>query len=485
MATTVAVSPSEYLQPSNTTSQDSQPSPLALLAATCSKIGPPAAQAPVSTPSQPTPRRLHPIKPAPIAPAPPKNLGFLSAKGNIIQLPAGLGSSGASPIVFTIQSPTRPTGPSNANVQYQVIPQFQSPQTIQMMPQAGQIQIIPGTNQAIITSPMSVQAATPGPPPLAPASALIPQQKTVAIKPSPQKRRQNNVNTNVVQLPSGLTLPLNVTAGDVGGAQIITETAISPVKAKRGRKRQVAIAPPPAPQPASPPPISEQVETLLIETTADNIIQRHPVWASDVKPIRGTSPQTARRALHLQDSLFSKELENMGKHLAEVEKDLAKLAEQGKLKRSPKSPHRSLMLPPLFHSTSVLPPPQSPSSLCFQPTGTSRSNPSSRGQTPMTPMTPNSLTMRSLTTGSHFKSDRVYGRSRSRPVTPTNQITRPILTPPGLSTTDLYGGLWSTLTEDEFYQQLQAVRKPWRIPGDTEGDCHEPPEQDKCECYQL
>ncbi|TRY90686.1 hypothetical protein DNTS_002892 [Danionella cerebrum] len=273
MATTVAVSPSEYLQPSNTTSQDSQPSPLALLAATCSKIGPPAAQAPVSTPSQPTPRRLHPIKPAPIAPAPPKNLGFLSAKGNIIQLPAGLGSSGASPIVFTIQSPTRPTGPSNANVQYQVIPQFQSPQTIQMMPQAGQIQIIPGTNQAIITSPMSVQAATPGPPPLAPASALIPQQKTVAIKPSPQKRRQNNVNTNVVQLPSGLTLPLNVTAGDVGGAQIITETAISPVKAKRGRKRQVAIAPPPAPQPASPPPISEQVETLLIETTADNIIQ--------------------------------------------------------------------------------------------------------------------------------------------------------------------------------------------------------------------
>lgn len=142
------------------------------------------------------------------------------------------------------------------------------------MPQGGQIQIIPGTNQAIFTSPVTVQAATPAPPPLAPAP--ISQHKTVAIKPSSQKRRQNNanVNSNVVRLPSGLTLPLNVTTSDVGGAHIVTETAAAPVKGKRGRKRQVAIAPPPpAPQPASPPPVAEQVEALLIETTADNIIQ--------------------------------------------------------------------------------------------------------------------------------------------------------------------------------------------------------------------
>ncbi|KAA0707839.1 Transcription factor [Triplophysa tibetana] len=275
MAATVAVSPSEYLQPSSNTSQDSQPSPLALLAATCSKIGPPAAQAPVSTPpAQPTTRRLHPIKPAPIAPAPPKNLGFLSAKGNVIQLPAGLGSSGASPIVFTIQSPSRPAGTSTANIQYQMIPQFQGSQTIQMMPQGGQIQIIPGTNQAFITSPMTVQASTPAQPPLAPAP--VPQQKTVAIKSSSQKRRQNNanVNTNVVRLPSGLTLPLNVATSDVGGAHVVTETAMAPVKGKRGRKRQLAVAPPThVPQPASPSPVAEQVEALVIETTADNIIQ--------------------------------------------------------------------------------------------------------------------------------------------------------------------------------------------------------------------
>ncbi|XP_058621621.1 uncharacterized protein C8orf34 homolog [Onychostoma macrolepis] len=263
--------------------------------------------------------------------------------------------------------------------------------------------------------------------------------------------------------------------------------------------------------PEIPCPLPAVTETLTAAEDLQMASQvtglRHPVWASDVKPIRGTSPQTPRRALQIQDSLFSKELENMGKHLAEVEKDLAKLAEQGKLNRSPNSPHRSLLLTPLFHTTNTLPVlgqtsrPQSPSSLSTKTTGlplhntkptslvmgrTSPSNPSSRAQTPSgawtpsRPLTPNSLMMHSLTAGSHGNKERVYGRSRSRPVTPTGQITRPILTPPGLSTTDLYGGLWSTLTEDEFYQQLQAVRKPWHIPSDTESDCLEPPEQDKC-----
>ncbi|XP_026056721.1 uncharacterized protein C8orf34 homolog isoform X1 [Carassius auratus] len=263
--------------------------------------------------------------------------------------------------------------------------------------------------------------------------------------------------------------------------------------------------------PEIPCPLPTVTEILTAAEDLQTVSQvtgpRHPVWASDVKPIRGTSPQTPRRALQLQDSLFSKELENMGKHLAEVEKDLAKLAEQGKLNRSPNSPHRSLLLTPLFHTTNTLPVlgqtsrPQSPCSLSTKTTGlplhntkptslvmgrTSPSNPSSRAQTPSgartpnRPLTPNSLMMHSLTAGSHGNKERVYGRSRSRPVTPTGQITRPILTPPGLSTTDLYGGLWSTLTEDEFYQQLQAVRKPWRIPSDTESDCLDPPEQDKC-----
>lgn len=252
--------------------QDAQPSPLALLAATCSKIGPPAAQAPVtSPPAQPQPRRLLPIKPAPIAPAPPKNLGFLSAKGNVIQLPAGLGSTApGSPIVLTIQqSPARTNAAAPANIQYQVVPQIQGAQTIQVMPQGGQIQLIPGTNQAIITTPMTVPA------PAAAATPVTPQ-KTVAIKPSPKLRKQNNSAANMVQLPSGLTLPLNVATGEVGGTQIITETAAAPPtpgKGRRGRKKKVVLAAPPPPQQAASPP-PEQMETILIEA-GDNIIQVH------------------------------------------------------------------------------------------------------------------------------------------------------------------------------------------------------------------
>lgn len=206
----------------------------------------------------------------------------------MIQLPAGLGASGASPILLTIQSPTRPAAAAApANIQYQMVPQIQGAQTIQMVPQGSQIQLIPGTNQAIITTPVSLPAATPAPAQPVVTMATAAPQKTVAIKPSTQKRRQNSdqQQRTMVRLPSGLTLPLNVTTGEVGTTQIVAETQHAaatpqppPVKtSRRGRKKQTpvaAVAPTPvAPQPASPSPVSEQVETLLIETTADNIIQ--------------------------------------------------------------------------------------------------------------------------------------------------------------------------------------------------------------------
>ncbi|MGH0114832.1 UNVERIFIED_CONTAM: hypothetical protein FKN15_056681 [Acipenser sinensis] len=267
-----------------TAAQDSQPSPLAMLAATCSKIGPPAAQAPASTtPAQPATRRLHPIKPAPIAPAPPKNYGFLSTKGNVIQIPAGLGASNTAgtPLVFTIQNPpvlgkgTR----SNASIQYQVVPQFQTAggQAIQVsgVPQSGhsQIQIIPGTNQAIITT-------TAQPPP--PAA----QQKTVAIKPS--QKGQNSAG--MVKLPCGLTLPLNSFIGDGGTTQFITEAApVSPVKTtRRSRKKlpaaqTVAMAQPQQQQQQQSVAVAEQVETLLIETMGDNFIQGYQNLPIDIQ----------------------------------------------------------------------------------------------------------------------------------------------------------------------------------------------------------
>lgn len=153
-----------------------------------------------------------------------------------------------------------------------------------------------------------------------------------------------------------------------------------------------------------------------------------------------------------------------------MEKDLAKLAEVGKMTtRSTNSPHASLLHSPLRHRTlpdtlpltSLLSRPQSPAGgLSGKPcgggglpllspkstsllVGRTPSNPSSRTHTPRTPsrpLTPNSLLTRStFNPGSHKEVS--FRRSRSRPVTPTCQPTlpRPLLTPPGLSTTDSLG----------------------------------------------
>uniref|UniRef100_A0A3Q3NLE5 Chromosome 8 open reading frame 34 n=1 Tax=Mastacembelus armatus TaxID=205130 RepID=A0A3Q3NLE5_9TELE len=238
---------------------------------------------------------------------------------------------------------------------------------------------------------------------------------------------------------------------------------------------------------------------------------RQAVWEADLKAVRGGS-SVGQTGLLLGDSLFSKELENMGKQLAEVEKDLAKLAEVGKMTtRSSNNPHTSLLHTPLRHRTlpdtlplpSLVSRPQSPAGslsgnpctmglplLSHKPTSLvmgrtqSPSNPGSRTQTPRTPsrpLTPNSLLTRSsFNPGSH--KEVTFRRSRSRPVTPTSQPThpRPLLTPPGLSTTDSLGAsLRAYLSEDEFYQQLQAIRQPWHIPSDTDSDILEPPVQDK------
>ncbi|XP_075299771.1 transcription factor Sp2 [Opisthocomus hoazin] len=266
MAATAAVSPSEYLQPAASTAQDSQPSPLALLAATCSKIGPPAVEAAVTPPAppQPTPRKLVPIKPAPLPLGSGKNsFGILSSKGNLFQIQGSqVGASyPGGQLVFAIQNPavinkgTR----SSANVQYQAVPQLQAAggQTIQVQPNlTNQIQIIPGTNQAILT----------------PSSS---SHKPVPIKPAPaQKGGASPAQgaSNVVKLAGGsnvtLTLPVNnlVNAAEPGAqAQILAESPSKP--GKKTRKKAVSPA-----QPAAVA-VAEQVETVLIETTAENIIQ--------------------------------------------------------------------------------------------------------------------------------------------------------------------------------------------------------------------
>ncbi|XP_057263451.1 transcription factor Sp2 [Pezoporus wallicus] len=266
MAATAAVSPSEYLQPAASSAQDSQPSPLALLAATCSKIGPPAAEAVVTPPAppQPTPRKLVPIKPAPLPLGSSKNsFGILSSKGNVFQIQGSQVSTSypGGQLVFAIQNPTvinKGTRSSTTNIQYQAVPQIQATggQTIQVQP--NQIQIIPGTNQAILTSSSS-------------------SHKPVPIKPAPVQKAGASPaqgTSSVVKLSGGgsnvtLTLPVNnlVNAAEPGAqAQLVAESTSKPIK----KPRKKAMSPT---QPTTTVAVAEQVETVLIETTAENIIQ--------------------------------------------------------------------------------------------------------------------------------------------------------------------------------------------------------------------
>ncbi|NWU72936.1 SP2 factor, partial [Pterocles burchelli] len=267
MAATAAVSPSEYLQPAASAAQDSQPSPLALLAATCSKIGPPAVEAAVTPPAppQPTSRKLIPIKPAPLPLGSGKSsFGILSSKGNLFQIQGSQVSASyaGGQLVFAIQNPTviSKGTRSSASIQYQALPQLQAAggQTIQVQPNlTNQIQIIPGMNQAI----------------LAPSSSS--SHKPVPIKPAPaQKGGASPVQgtSSVVKLAGGsnvtLTLPVNnlVNAAEPGTqAQILAESPSKPNK--KTRKKTLSPA-----QPAAMA-VAEQVETVLIETTAENIIQ--------------------------------------------------------------------------------------------------------------------------------------------------------------------------------------------------------------------
>ncbi|XP_068067997.1 transcription factor Sp2 isoform X2 [Anomalospiza imberbis] len=268
MAATAAVSPSEYLQPAASAAQDSQPSPLALLAATCSKIGPPAVEAAAAppAPAQPAPRKLVPIKPAPLPLGSAKSsIGILSSKGSLFQIQGSqVGASYAGgQLVFAIQnaavlnkgsrsssSSSSSSPSSSSSIQYQAVPQLQpgGAQTIQVQP--NQIQIIPGTNQAILT----------------PSSS---SHKPVPIKPAPAQKAA--APGGVVKLPAGgnvtLTLPVNnLVSPEAGGqAQLLTDSPSKP--GKKPRKKATSPA-----QPAAVA-VAEQVETVLIETTAENIIQ--------------------------------------------------------------------------------------------------------------------------------------------------------------------------------------------------------------------
>lgn len=241
MTATAAVSPSEYLQPAASTSQDTQPSPLALLAATCSKIGPPAVESAETppVPSRPARKRLIPIKPAPLPVSPGKAaIGILSAKGNVIQIPQLSSANGQ--LFFTIQNPMSKTGhyqnvqttnpgiPQNMGTQFQIVSSTDGGQTLQLAP---------------------VSTST----------------KHVPIKPAPPQKPNNIMKvTGTAGNSLTLALPLNSLqdCSNEASSQLLPSK-----QCKKARRKPFQTAPTPS------SPSQEQVETVVIETTADNILQ--------------------------------------------------------------------------------------------------------------------------------------------------------------------------------------------------------------------
>ncbi|NWI92081.1 SP2 factor, partial [Pitta sordida] len=203
--------------------QDSQPSPLALLAATCSKIGPPAVEAAAAPPAppQPPPRKLVPIKPAPLPPGSAKSaIGILSPKGNLLHIQGSqVGTSyPGGQLVFAIQNPA-------------VI------------------------NKGSRSSSTSSSSSSHKPVPIKPAPAQ---------KPAPVTAQGTG---GVVKLPGGanVTLALAGSSPEAGGQPQLTDSPSKP-----GKKPRKKAASPGQPGAVA---VAEQVETVLIETTAENILQ--------------------------------------------------------------------------------------------------------------------------------------------------------------------------------------------------------------------
>ncbi|KFQ16028.1 Uncharacterized protein C8orf34, partial [Leptosomus discolor] len=221
----------------------------------------------------------------------------------------------------------------------------------------------------------------------------------------------------------------------------------------------------------------------------------------------GVRPGGSPRQKLLKDSLAAKELQTMEKHLADIEKDLA-LWEEAKLSRSPTIQHHSLITsdhqgnlqatqgqnprpqvptqtgkkiqlqgnksPPLptnsrteVSSTANSRPP-TPSAQTNRPT--TPSAPGSR------PVTPNSLLSRPLTPSNQGNREGIISMQRSRSLTSKSQMGRTLSAASGLSVQmsgDIVGTVTtqrSSLSEDEFLQQLQLPHQPWILLSDTESE---------------
>ncbi|XP_074433330.1 uncharacterized protein C8orf34 homolog isoform X8 [Larus michahellis] len=269
------------------------------------------------------------------------------------------------------------------------------------------------------------------------------------------------------------------------------------------------------------------VETLTedideFQSASQVAVSSQTVWTLDAMDVRpGGSP----RQKLLKDSLAAKELQTMEKHLADIEKDLA-LWEEARLSRSPTIQHHSLVTSDhqgnLQATQGQNPRPQVPTqtgkNIQLQgnkspplPTNSrtlvssvANSRPSTAGTqtnrppTPSTPgsrpVTPNSLLSWPLTPSNQGNREGIISMQRSRSLTSKSQMGRTLSAASGLSVQmsgDIVGTVTtqrSSLSEDEFLQQLQLAHQPWILPSDTESEGVEA-DQDKfpssCLCCHL
>uniref|UniRef100_A0A6J0VBV8 Uncharacterized protein C8orf34 homolog isoform X2 n=1 Tax=Pogona vitticeps TaxID=103695 RepID=A0A6J0VBV8_9SAUR len=246
--------------------------------------------------------------------------------------------------------------------------------------------------------------------------------------------------------------------------------------------------------------------------------QNQTDWDLDVM---GSRNEDSPSQIILKDSLAVKELQTMEKHLADIEKDLA-LWEEGRLSRNISSPPTNLVsldhqgnfkVTPSQDSGPQVPiltgkdiqlqlqrnksPPLSSNSrlqvssvINSRPQSPNRQinrssvipNPANRSGTP------NTLLQRPLSLSNQGNKEAIIRMPRSRSLISKNQLRRTVTTPTGFLETsgDTLGNVTqrSSLSEDEFLQQLHLAQLPWIKPSDTESEGVEG-DPDKCNIYYI
>ncbi|XP_043923095.1 uncharacterized protein C8orf34 homolog [Protopterus annectens] len=270
------------------------------------------------------------------------------------------------------------------------------------------------------------------------------------------------------------------------------------------------------PDTASPVP---EVETLMeeeeeFESASQVTGPRQPVWELDGMTARNESLLNQKQ---LKESSAAKDLEDMERHLAEIQKDISMMAE-ATLTKCATSPLSSIFLQqsglvqpsPVISSRPQTPANKAEKSVQLQlQTAKSLSFTSSRPQTPISqssrpqtpnvhgrskpstpslqgsrPATPKSSLSRPLTPSSRGGKDELSTGQKNRPLTPSSQFGKSISNTVGINAqlvTEAVGCAvpFNNHSEDESCRQLQVSTQPWILPSDTESEGVE--EQDKRE----